>query len=188
MLTQMANNWGWVALRGVLAILFGIVAFVWPGLTFLVLVIWFGAYAFVDGIFIIIAAIANRARNDRWWVLLLEGILGIVVGIITYLQPGITGTALILVIAAWAIVTGVLEVIAAIRLRQEIQGEFWLILSGVISVLAGILLFLFPDTGAIAVVWIIGAYALLFGVMLVVLALKLRGLKTQVGGGKTATT
>jgi uncharacterized membrane protein HdeD (DUF308 family) len=186
MLSQLANNWIWVALRGVLAILFGIVAFVMPGLTFLVLVIWFGAYMFVDGLFAVIAAITNRAKNDRWWVMLLEGLLGIAVGILTFFQPGITGVALVFLIAAWAIVTGVLEVIAAIRLRQEIQGEFWLILSGILSVIAGVLLFLFPDTGAVAVVWIIGAYALLFGVMLLVLAFRLRGMKDQISGGKTA--
>jgi len=187
MLAQMANNWLWVALRGVLAILFGIVAFVLPGLTFVVLVIWFGAYAFVDGIFTVIAAIMNRTKNDRWWVLLLEGLLGIVVGILTFLQPGITGAALVYLIAAWAIITGVLEVIAAIRLRQEIQGEFWLALTGVLSVIAGIAMFLFPDTGAIAIVWIIGAYALLFGIMLLVLAFRLRGMKDRMAGGTTAT-
>jgi uncharacterized membrane protein HdeD (DUF308 family) len=187
MLAQMANNWIWVALRGVLAILFGIVAFVLPGLTFLVLVLWFGAYAFVDGIFTIIAAFTNRTKNDRWWVMLLEGILGIVVGVLTYLQPGITGTALVFLIAVWAIVTGILEVVAAIRLRQEIQGEFWLALTGVLSVIAGVLMFVFPDVGAVTIVWIIGAYALLFGIMLLVLAWKLRGMKEQMGSGKTAT-
>jgi uncharacterized membrane protein HdeD (DUF308 family) len=186
MLAQMANNWVWVALRGVVAILFGIVAFVLPGLTFLVLVIWFGAYAFVDGIFTVIAGFMNRAKNDRWWVMLLEGILGIVVGILTFFQPGITGAALVFVIAAWAIITGVLEIIAAIRLRQEIQGEFWLALTGVLSVLAGIGMFLFPDTGAVALVWIIGAYALLFGIMLLALAFRLRGMKDRMGGGTPA--
>lgn len=187
MFSQLANNWMWVALRGVIAILFGIVAFALPGPTFLVLVIWFGAYMVVDGLFAVLEAIMNRAKNDRWWVILLEGILGILVGVLTFYQPGVTGTALVFVIAAWAIITGVLEAYAAFRLRAEIQGEFWLILSGILSVIAGILLFLFPDTGAIAVVWIIGAYALLFGIMLLLLAFKLRGMKDQITGGKTVT-
>lgn len=187
MLAQMANNWLWVALRGVIAILFGIVAFVLPGLTFLVLVIWFGAYAFVDGIFTVIAAFTNRTKNDRWWVMLLEGILGIVVGILTFFQPGITGAALVYLISAWAIVTGALEIYAAIRLRQEIQGEFWLALTGVLSIVAGVLMFLFPDTGAIALIYIIGAYALLFGIMLLVLAFRLRGMKDRMGGSTAAT-
>lgn len=186
MLSQMANNWLWIALRGVLAILFGIVAFVLPGTTFLVLVIWFGAYAFVDGVFTIIAAFTNRAKNDRWWVMLLEGVLGVVVGILTYFQPGVTGAALVFVVAAWAIITGILEVVAAIRLREEIQGEFWLGLTGVLSIIAGVLFFVFPDTGAIALVYIIGAYAFLFGIMLLMLGLRLRGLKTQISGGKAA--
>jgi uncharacterized membrane protein HdeD (DUF308 family) len=188
MLAQLANNWWWVALRGVAAILLGIVAFVIPGLTFLVLVIWFGAYAFVDGIFTIIAAFTHRTANERWWVMLLEGILGIVVGVITFFQPGITGAALVFVIAAWAIVTGILEVVAAIRLRQEIRGEFWLALTGVLSVIAGILMFLFPDVGALTIVWIIGAYALLFGILLLALAWKLRGMKAEMSGGKMAAS
>jgi uncharacterized membrane protein HdeD (DUF308 family) len=188
MLAQLANNWWWVALRGVAAILLGIVAFVIPGLTFLVLVIWFGAYAFVDGIFTIIAAFTHRAANERWWVMLLEGILGIVVGVITFFQPGLTGAALVFVIAAWAIVTGILEVVAAIRLRQEIRGEFWLALTGILSVIAGILMFVFPDIGALTIVWIIGAYALLFGILLLALAWKLRGMKAEMSGGKMAAS
>lgn len=177
MLSQLSNNWIWVLLRGVLAILFGILAFILPGATFLVLIIWFGAYAFVDGIFTIIAAFTNREKNQQWWVLLLEGILGVVVGVIAFLQPGIAGAALVFVVAAWAIITGILEIYAAIALRKEIQGEFWLILTGVLSVIAGILFFVFPDTGAITIVYIIGAYAILFGIMLVALGWRLRGMK-----------
>ncbi len=188
MLAQMANNWMWVALRGVLAILFGIVAFALPDLVLLVSVIWFGAYVFVDGIFTIIAAFTNRAKNERWWVMLLEGLLGIVVGVLTFIQPGVTLAAFVFFIGAWLVVTGVLEVIAAIRLRQEIQGELWLILSGILSVVAGILLFVYPGTGAIVGAYIIGAYALLFGILLLVLAWKLRGMKEQMGGGNMATT
>lgn len=186
MLAQMVNNWIWVALRGVLAIIFGIIAFALPGLTFLVLVIWFGAYAFVDGIFTILAAFTNRTKNDRWWVMLLEGILGVAVGVIAFFLPATLGAALVLVVAAWAVVTGILEVVAAIRLREEIKGEFWLALTGVLSVIAGVLMFVFPDVGAVTIVWIIGAYALLFGIMLLVLAFKLRGMKGQMRSGTTA--
>lgn len=187
MVEQLSNNWFWVALRGVLAILFGIVAFITPETVLLVSVIWFGAFAFVDGIFSVLAAFTNRTKNERWWVLLLEGILGIVVGVLTFIQPGATLLTFVLLISAWLIITGVLEIVAAIRLRQEIQGELWLILSGVVSVIAGILLFLFPGAGAITGAYIVGAYAVVFGVMFLVLAFRLRGMKGQMSGGKPAT-
>ena len=186
MVEQLSNNWFWVALRGVLAILFGIVAFIAPDTVLLVSVIWFGAFAFIDGIFSVIAAFTNRTKNDRWWVLLLEGILGIVVGVLTFIQPGATLLTFVLFIGAWLVITGVLEIVAAIRLRQEIQGELWLILSGVVSVIAGVLMFVFPGAGALTGAYILGAYAIVFGVMLLVLSFRLRGMKSQTTGGKPA--
>lgn len=174
MLTQLARNWWVLALRGVAAIVFGILAFLWPGITLAVLVLLFGAYALVDGVFAVIGSIQHRHEHDRWWVLLLEGIAGIIAGVLTFAYPGITAFVLLYLIAAWAIVTGVIEIVAAIRLRKEIQGEFWLALGGIFSVLFGVLIVVFPGAGALTVVWIIAAYAILFGITFIALALRLR--------------
>jgi uncharacterized membrane protein HdeD (DUF308 family) len=178
MLTQLTRNWWAVALRGVVGILFGVIALVWPGLTLEILVLFFGAYALVDGVFAIIAAFTNRAGHDRWWVLLLEGLVGIAVGIITFLRPGLVTLVLLYVIAFWAIVTGVLEIVSAIRLRTEIQGEWMLALGGIASLVLGVLLLLFPAPGALTVAWLIGVYAIIFGAMLLGLGLRLRKLGT----------
>ncbi len=173
MLTQLTRNWWAVALRGGVAILYGVLALVWPRATIEILVLFFGAYMFVDGVFAIFAAFTNRAGHDSWWVLLLEGLAGIAVGSITFLRPGLTAFALLYVIAFWAMVTGVLEIVAAIRLRKEIQGEWMLALSGVISFVLGILLLLFPAAGVLTVAWMIGWYAILFGAMLLGLGWRL---------------
>jgi uncharacterized membrane protein HdeD (DUF308 family) len=175
MVSQLARNWWLLALRGVLAIIFGVVAFIWPGTTLAVLVLLFGAYALVDGIFSVIAGIVRATkRRERWWVMVLEGLLGIGAGVVTLISPGMTALVLLYLIAAYFIVTGALEIISAIRLRREIQGEFWLVLVGIASIIFGVLLFLFPGTGALAVVWIIGAYGVAFGVLMLILAFRLR--------------
>jgi uncharacterized membrane protein HdeD (DUF308 family) len=176
MLRQWSSNWWAVALRGVAGILFGVIAMVWPGLTIEVLVMCFGAYALVDGVFATIAAFANHAGHDRWWVLLLEGLLGIAAGIITFFRPGLATLALLYVISFWAIVTGLLEIIAAMRLREEIEGEWMLALAGIASVALGVLLLVFPEAGALTIAWMMGAYAVLFGAMLLVLGLRVRKL------------
>lgn len=175
MLAHLARNWWMLALRGVLAILFGVMAFIWPGITVAALVLLFGAYALVDGVFAVIAAMREHGGNQNRWVLLIEGVAGILAGILTFIWPGITAIVLLYLIAAWAIVTGVFEVIAAIRLRDEMTGEFWLALAGILSILFGIAIVVFPGAGALAVIWLIAAYAIVFGVMLLVLALRLRG-------------
>jgi uncharacterized membrane protein HdeD (DUF308 family) len=174
MLTQLTRNWWAVALRGVIAILFGVVALVLPGLTLEILVLFFGAYVLVDGLFAFIAAFTNRGGHESWWVLLLEGLLGIAAGLITIFHPGLATLVLIYIISFWAIVTGVLEIVAAVRLRKEIQGEWLLALSGIVSMAFGFLLLLFPAAGALTVTWLIGLYAILFGVMLLGLGLRLR--------------
>ena len=174
MLTQLTRNWWAVTLRGVVAILYGVIALVWPGLTLEILVLFFGAYALVDGVLAIIASFTHRAGHDRWWVLFLEGLVGIAAGIITVLRPGLATLVLLFVISFWAIVTGVLEIVAAIRLRKEIQGEWMLALGGIASLVFGVLLLLFPAAGALTVAWLIGAYAILFGAMLLGLGLRLR--------------
>lgn len=174
MLQLLARNWWLVVLRGVLAIIFGVMALVWPLPTLEALVILFGAYVLVDGIFELISAISGR-EEEQWWLGLLEGVLGIAAGILTFLWPNVTGLVLLYFIAAWAILTGVLAIFSAIRLRREIEGEWFLGLSGLLSVIFGVLLFFFPTGGAVAVIWLIGSYAILFGVLLVILGLRLRG-------------
>jgi uncharacterized membrane protein HdeD (DUF308 family) len=169
----LARNWWVVLLRGIAGIVFGILTFFLPEISLAALVLVFGAYSFADGVLAIISAIRGR-ENDRWWVLLLEGLAGVAAGVITLFWPGITALALLYVIAAWALVTGGLEIAAAIRLRKVITGEWLLILAGVASVAFGILLALFPGPGALAVVLWIGAYALVSGALLLALAFKLR--------------
>lgn len=174
MINAFARNWWVLALRGLLAVLFGLATFVWPGITLFVLVLLFGAYAFVDGIFALVAAFSDRVGKQRWWVLLLEGLAGIAAGILTFIWPGMTAFVLLYLIAAWAIVTGVLEVMAAIRLRREIEGEWLLALGGIASIVFGVLMAIWPGAGALAVVWLIGSYALVFGLLLIFLAFRLR--------------
>jgi uncharacterized membrane protein HdeD (DUF308 family) len=175
MVVVLARNWWALALRGVAAVLFGIMAFAWPGMTLGVLVLLYGAYALVDGVLAITAALAGRTWGMPWWALLLDGLMGITIGILTFAWPGITALVLLYMIAAWAVVTGVFEVIAAIRLRKEIHGEWLLALSGIISVLFGVALVINPVGGALAVVWLIGAYAIVFGALLIALGFRLRG-------------
>src|SRR5438477_672914 len=170
----LARNWGAIAIRGVAAILFGVLTFVVPGLTLTALVLLFGAYALVDGAFNIIAAVRRRAGDPPWWVLLLEGIVGVAAGVVTFVLPGLTAVTLVYIIAAWAIVTGVLEIVAAVRLRRQLTGEWWLLLGGVLSVVFGVVVMLAPAAGALAMVRWIGAYAIVFGALLLALAFRLR--------------
>ena len=176
MLDTLARHWWMLALRGVIAIIFGICALIWPSLTLTVLVLLFGAYALVDGIFAVIAGIRAAGRAANWWVLLLEGILGIIFGLLTFAWPGITALVLLVFIAVWAVLTGIMEIVAAIQLRREIQGEWLLALSGALSVIWGIILFVFPGAGAVAIAWLIGVFAILFGISLIALAFRLRGM------------
>lgn len=174
MVIVLASKWWALLLRGLVALLFGILTFIWPGISLTALVLLFGAYALVDGLFTVIAALRAPEGYKRWWVLLLEGIFGIIAGLLAFVWPSITALVLLYLIAAWAIVTGVFEIAAAIRLRKEITGEWLLALSGVLSVVFGVLLVAWPGAGALAVLWLIGAYAILFGALLIALALRLR--------------
>ncbi|MCW2504615.1 MAG: hypothetical protein JWO79_2899 [Actinomycetia bacterium] len=187
MLEALARNWGAVALRGGVAVLFGVLALVWPGMTVLVLVALFGAYALVDGVTALFTAIRGgpRAMGRRGW-LVLEGIAGLAAGILTLLWPGITAVVLVWLIGGWAVVTGVLEIAAAIRLRKEIEGEWMLILAGIASVFFGVLLIALPGPGALALAWLIGVYAIVFGVLELALALRLRRIAHK--GGSMAGT
>jgi uncharacterized membrane protein HdeD (DUF308 family) len=179
MVRTLAQYWWVILLRGIFAILFGLAAFIWPGPTVAALILLFGAYALVDGIFAVIAGIQQYGERNRWWAVVLEGVAGIALGVLTFLWPGVTGLVLLYFIAAWALTTGIFEIAAAIRLRKEIEGEWMLILAGAASVLFGLLLILQPGSGALAVIWLIGAYAIVFGILYIILAFRLRGL-----GGK----
>jgi uncharacterized membrane protein HdeD (DUF308 family) len=174
---QTTRYWWLLVLRGVLAVLFAILAWVWPGLTLAALVILFGAYALVDGIFAVVAALQRMGKQERWWAMLIEGLLGIAAGIVTFLWPGITALALVAIIGAWAVVTGVLEIVAAIQLRQAIDNEWLLGISGLLSVVFGLLLLIFPGAGALSLVWIIAGYAFVFGILLIALGFRMRSMQ-----------
>ena len=172
----LGRNWWLLLVRGLVAIVFALLTWAQPGVSLAALVLVFGIYVLADGLLGVWSAIAKRRDNRHWWLLLLWGVVGIVVGVMTFIMPGITGLVLLMYIAAWAVITGVLQIVAAIRLRKEIKGEWLLILSGLVSVAFGVLLFLQPGAGALAVAWIIAAYAFIFGVLMVLLAFKVRKL------------
>jgi uncharacterized membrane protein HdeD (DUF308 family) len=180
MTTVLGRNWWALAVRGVAAVLFGLIAFIMPGATLAAIVLLFGAYAVVDGIFAIVAAVRAAERHARWWSLALQGVVDIVAGIIAFVWPAVTVLVLLFLVAFWAIVTGVLEIAAAIRLRREIQGEWLLILSGILSVVFGGALLAVPGAGLVVIIWWIGAYALVSGIVMITLAFKLRARRQPV--------
>ena len=190
MLAKLLSQYWWILLlRGILAILFGAVALAWPGLTLATLILFFAAFVFVDGVFDVFHAFSGRKENENWWVLLLEGLLGVAFGVITWMNPGITTLVLLLYIAFWAMATGVLKIIMAVRLRKEIEGEWWMVLSGLASALFGVIMIARPGAGAMAVLWVIGAWAIVTGVFLVILSFAARsfGKKlTETGGEATS--
>jgi uncharacterized membrane protein HdeD (DUF308 family) len=170
----LAQNWWLFTLRGVLGIIFGLIALIFPGATILSLVIFFSAYMLVDGVFGVISAVrAIRRKEDRWGLLIFEGLLNIAVGIAAFLWPGLTVVAFVWLIAAWAIVSGGLMTAAGFRLNMD-HGRWWIVLGGLLSLAYGVLLIITPLIGAIVLTWWLGAYALVFGVALVVFSFKLR--------------
>jgi len=174
MLHALARRWWVLLLRGIAAIVFGVLAFVWPGLTLVTLVLLYGAFALVDGVLSLIAAFSGSAKPVPTWWLVVVGFLGIAVGLVTFLWPGITAILLVLFIGAWALVHGIFEIIGAIQLRKEIDNEWMLILGGVLSVLFGAVVLIAPGAGALGLVWAIAAYSIVFGIVFVALALRLR--------------
>lgn len=175
MLDVLTQKWWAVALRGILAILFGIVALTYPGMTLVSLALIIGAYAFVDGVFAIVSAFGHPGREAVWYVL--DGILGMAVGLATFFFPGITAQALIFLVGMWAIMTGVFEVIAGFEL--PIKRDWMLVIAGIASIIFGVLVFVYPATGALAIVGLIGIYALVFGISMLVFGIRLRGLRSS---------
>ena len=176
----LVKNWWLFTLRGVLGIIFGCIALIFPGPTILSLVILFSAYMLVDGVFGIISAVrAIHRKEDRWGLLIFEGLVNIAVGIAAFLWPGLTVVAFMWLIAAWAIVTGGVMTAAGFRLNID-HGRWWLILGGILSLAFGVLLIITPLIGAIVLTWWMGAYALAFGVALVVFSFKLRSRQQRV--------
>jgi uncharacterized membrane protein HdeD (DUF308 family) len=174
LLDALARNWWLLMLRGVAAIAFGMLAFVWPGPTLAVLVIFFGAFMLVDGVFSLWAAVTGRGETmQRWW-LALAGALGVAIGLMTFFWPGVTTLTLILFIGAWSLVRGIFEIVGAIQLRKEIDNEWMLILGGALSVIFGLGVLVLPGAGALALVWLIAIYAIAFGVMMVAFAFRLK--------------
>jgi uncharacterized membrane protein HdeD (DUF308 family) len=176
------RHWWALALRGLAAVVFGILAFSLPGMTLAVLVLLFGAFALVNGVLAIVSAV--RSGGDHLWYLLLEGVVGILAGIAAFTWPGLTALVLLFIIAVWAVLTGILEVIVALRLRKAIKNEWALIAGGILSLVFGVFMLVSPGAGALALVWLIGAYAIIYGITLFALAWEVRGLHehTHAGG------
>ncbi|HMN36235.1 MAG TPA: HdeD family acid-resistance protein [Hyphomicrobium sp.] len=172
-LDALARNWWLILLRGILAVIFGVLTFIWPGLTLFTLVIFYGAFALLDGIVALVASVTGGAPAPRWW-LAVVGLVGIAAGVVTLMWPGITGLVLLYFIAGWAIAAGVFQIIGAIRLRKEIEGEWLLVASGILSVAFGLLVLAYPGAGALGLAFAIGGFAIVYGVMLIAFSLRLR--------------
>lgn len=170
-LRSVTGSWWTFLIRGILSVLFGIAAFIWPGLTLFVLVVMWGAFALVDGIVAIVTGIRGGL-----WAIALFGVLGALVGAYALFRPDVTAVALLIVIAAWSITRGVFEIVAAIRLRKEITNEWLLIFLGALAILFGIFVIMTPAVGALAIVWFIGIEAIIVGILLIVLSLRLKRL------------
>ena len=171
---NLTRNWWLVVLRGLVAFLFGLAALLMPGLAWLSLIVLFGTYAILDGAFAMMSGLISSKFSPRWWVFLVEGLISVAAGVIALVRPDLASVVLLLIIASWAIVTGVLEILAAIRLRKEITNEWMLGFGGFVSVVLGVLLFLQPAAGGLVITLMIGAYALIFGIALVALGVRLR--------------
>jgi uncharacterized membrane protein HdeD (DUF308 family) len=180
MLENLKHEWWLLLLRGACAVLFGVLAFAWPGLTGSLLVLLFGAWMLVNGVFALgIAWRAPSGMPGRGWLAVI-GFLAVAAGIVTFYEPDITAVSLLFLIAAWAIAAGVSEIVVAVRLRRELRNEWALIAGGILSVLFGVLLLAWPSAGALSIVWLIGGYAIAFGLLLLVAAFRLHGVVAHV--------
>lgn len=181
MLDQLRRNWWMLLVRGLAGITFGVAAFFWPGLTLAILITLFGLYAVVDGVVGIATAVLHRRRVDAWWAMLLSGATSLLTGIIAWIMPALTATALVVVIGFWSIARGILVTMAAVRLRDELEDEWLLILSGALSVAMGLVFVVSPTAGALAMLWLIGTLAIVSGALFVGLAFRVRSHRRQSG-------
>ncbi len=179
MLDAIAKSWWVLLVRGIAAVVFGVLAFFWPAITLAVLVLLFGLYALIDGAAAIGFGFASHGENRTWWEMIVVGLLGVAAGIITFVWPGITAVALLVTIGVWAIFRGILEIGAAFRLRRMIEHEWLLALAGVLSVVFGVLILARPLVGALAIIWLIAFWAVFFGVVSIALSVRLHGVKTR---------
>lgn len=185
MVHALANRWWVFLIRGIAAIIFGILAFFWPGLTLITLTIVFGAYAFVDGVFALASAFGGLG-GSRWWALLLEGIVGLVVALVVWEQPVMSATFLVFGVAVWAILTGIMEIIGGIQMRDLIDNEWLYIVGGILSIVFGVLVFRNPLAGGLTIAWLIGFYAIFFGLVQLGLSYRLSRLRSTIKGPVTA--
>ncbi len=187
-INQLAERWWVPVVRGIAAIAFGILVIVYPAISLFALIMLWGAYALVDGVFNLVMAARRGRAGGSWGWLVFEGIVSIVVGVLAFAWPAMTALALLMVIAAWAVLTGIAEIAAAIRLRKEIQGEWLLGLGGALSILFGVLLVVFPGAGALAMLWMISAYSIVFGAVMIGLGLRLNSWRRRSSGERRITT
>ena len=171
---------GLLIVRGIVGVVFGLIAFAWPGITITALVAIFAAYAVIDGVTNLFLGLSRRPGRERSWASVIQGIVGIAAGVLAVIWPDVTALALVIFIGAWAIVTGIFEIFAAIKLRKEIRGEWLLALSGLLSMTFGVLVFAFPAAGAVGIAWILGTYAMAGGIVLIALGVRLRAKLTEV--------
>lgn len=174
--TVLSNNWWKLLLRGLVAIGFGVLTFMRPGITLAALVLTFGVYTLLDGVLAIWTAIAGRDHIEHWVVLVLGGLCSVGIGVLTFVAPGITEIALQFYIAFWAILVGMIGIIAGVRLRKEIAGEWALILSGLVAVAFGVFIIARPIMGALSILSILATFAIVYGILLSMLAFRVKGL------------
>ncbi|MBZ0202950.1 MAG: HdeD family acid-resistance protein [Ignavibacteria bacterium] len=172
-------NWKWMVVRGIVSTIFGIIVVIYPFTAAAALALFFGAYIFFDGVFAIVSLFTSRTARAHFWSYLIEGIAGIAIGILAFFLPEITLYGLAILVSVWAFSTGILEIISAIKLRKVIDGEFWMIVSGILSIVFAILIFLWPASGIVVMIYLIGIYALLFGIMMVFMGFSIRNLQPK---------
>jgi len=183
MLELLTGRWWWMLVRGIVAILFGLAAFFLPGVTLLALIYMFGVFAIVDGVTLLVF---GRRAGMKWYWSALAGLVSIAAGVVAIAWPGISAVALVWVIAFWAILNGFFQVLTAIEIRKEVEGEWVLFLAGVLAILFGVILLFRPGAGALAVLWLIGTFAILLGILMIILSFKLKGLQGKVKDAREA--